>query len=384
MTLNHLRYYFSTKEVWVVGLIFSFNSFLFGNWVTRIPDVKSTLMLSDADLGLALLGAPVGAMMIMPLAGWLIAHFRLGRVVWVSSMLHLASPILLSLAPNYYILVFGLFYFGLTNALMDIAMNAAAAATEKKVRRPIMSTCHGMWSLGAMLGSGLGSLFLGLDVAVQPHLISLAAGILFVVLLLFNRINAYHEQVDATDKTFAFPNLSLLGLAFMGFCILLSEGAIADWSAVYMTETLLSNPFLVGLSYSGFSMAMAVGRFLGDSLIPKIGPRKILFYGGIFAVVGLGATLLMGDPLFSIVGFSLTGLGYSCIVPVLFSLAANEPGYTPGTGIAAVTTIGYTGFLIGPPLIGFLSEAYSLPAGLALVVVLSGGVSVLSLLVRLN
>ncbi len=368
----------------VVGLIFSFNSFLFGNWVTRIPDVKIALGMSDADLGLALLGAPIGAMLIMPFSGWLIARFQLGRVVWVSSFLHLGAPILLSSAPNFYLLTAALFYFGLTNAWMDIAMNAAAAATEKEAGKPIMSTCHGMWSLGAMLGSASGSLLVGLQIPVRLHLISLSILVLTVVTLLFKLIDSYREESSAEDKVFALPNMSLLGLAFMAFCILLSEGAIADWSAVYMSQTLLSNPYLVGFAYAGFSGLMAIGRFAGDTLIPKFGSKKIVFVGGLLAFFGLGVALLISNPIVAIVGFSLTGLGFSCIVPVLFSSAASEPGYTPGTGIAAVTIIGYTGFLVGPPLIGFLSEMHSLPAGLSLVVILSGLVSVLTLFVRLN
>ena len=340
--------------------------------------------MTDADLGLALLGAPVGAMMIMPISGWIIAKFKLGKVTWISSLFHLASPILLSLAPNFYFLVFGLFYFGFTNALMDISMNAAAAATERKALRPIMSTCHGMWSLGAMLGSAIGSLFLGLGFSVWVHLISLTLVILVVVAVLHRAICAYEEETSAGDKVFAMPNLSLLGLAFMAFCIFLSEGAIADWSAVYMTESLMSNPFLVGLAYSGFSLLMAIGRFSGDNLIPKFGSQKIVIVGGILAFLGLGLTLIIEDSIFAIVGFSITGLGYSCIVPVLFSSASREPGYTPGTGIAAVTTIGYTGFLMGPPFIGFLSEMVSLGFGLGLVVILSGMVSLLATFIRFN
>ena len=382
--LDHLKYYFAQKEARVIGFVFLFNSFLFGNWVTRIPDVKQQLGLNDADLGLALLAAPFGAMLIMPISGWIIARFSLGRVVFVSSLFHLAAPILLSTAPSFYFLAAALFYFGLTNALMDIAMNAAAAATEKKMAKPIMSTCHGMWSLGAMIGSGLGSIYVGLKIDVAIHLAPLSVLVLIIVALLAKPINGYSEEISSDDKVFAWPNLSLLGLAFIGFCILLSEGAIADWSAVYMSETLQSNAFMTGLAFSGFSALMALGRFSGDNLIPKFGARYIALFGAVISFLGLGLTLIIADPYFSVLGFSITGLGYSCLVPVLFSSAAREPGYTAGTGIAAVTTLGYTGFLVGPPAIGFISEAFSLTAGLALVVILSGACAILSLFVRWN
>ena len=235
-----------------------------------------------------------------------------------------------------------------------------------------------------MIGSGLGSIYVGLNIGVAIHLMPLSILALIIVVLLTKPINSYSEEFSSDDKVFALPNLSLLGLAFIGFCILLSEGAIADWSAVYMSETLQSNAFMTGLAFSGFSALMALGRFSGDNLIPKFGAKYVALFGAVISFLGLGLTLLIADPYFSVLGFSITGLGYSCLVPVLFSSAAREPGYTAGTGIAAVTTLGYTGFLVGPPAIGFISEAFSLTIGLALVVVLSGACAVLSLFVRWN
>ncbi|MEQ9304980.1 MAG: MFS transporter, partial [Marinoscillum sp.] len=156
---SHLKYFLSSRESIFIGMVFACNSMLFGNWVTRIPDIKESLNLSDAELGLALLGAPVGALLIMPLSGWVIARFQLGRTVVFSAILHTASLPILALSNSFWALTVALVLFGFTNAIMDISMNAAAAGTEKQLRKPIMSTCHGMWSIGAMLGSGIGSLF---------------------------------------------------------------------------------------------------------------------------------------------------------------------------------------------------------------------------------
>ncbi|HCX20410.1 MAG TPA: MFS transporter, partial [Cytophagales bacterium] len=165
-------------------------------------------------------------------------------------------------------------------------------------------------------------------------------------------------------------------------CILLSEGAIADWSAIYMRDVIHSDPFLYGVVYSGFALFMTVGRLSGDALIPMIGKKKLVLYGGLISSIGLAIAVLSNSAFLAIAGFSLTGLGFSCIVPVLFISAANEPGYSSGTGIAAVTTLGTAGFLVGPPLIGLLAEWYDLSVGLGFVLFCAVLVSLLSLAIK--
>lgn len=379
---QHLKFFFSRSESLVVGLVFSFNSLLFGNWVTRIPSVKDAIGLSEAELGLALLGAPVGAICIMPLAGWIIARLNLGKTILISAIIHACTLPLLGLADSFWTLSFSLFFFGLSNSVMDISMNAAAASTERKLKKPIMSTCHGMWSVGAMVGSGAGSILVGLKISTLAHLGGTALIIILLLVVFRNRLLTYHEEKRAGEKLIAIPNWSLLLLAFMAFCIMTSEGGIADWSAIYMRDTLGANAFLTGIAYAGFSLLMAIGRMMGDYLIPRIGKRNAVMWGGLLAAAGLGFSLLSHSPLVAILGFSIAGFGYSCIVPVLFIAASNEPGYSSGTGIAAVTTIGYTGFLVGPPFIGFIAEATSLSIGLGFIVFCSLLVSLLSFKIK--
>ena len=294
--LSHLRYFFSQRETAVIGLVFSFNSFLFGNWVTRIPDVKEQIGLTDTELGLALLGAPMGGMVLMPITGWIIAKLGLGRATLIGTLLHILSPAFLSMADSFTGLVIGMVYFGLTNAVMDVAMNATSAATEKKLKRPIMSTCHGMWSFGAMVGSATGSVFLGLGTSVIAHLCGMVLLIVISTIALSTTIVRYKEAQGSQDKLFTVPNLALMGLAVMAFCIMLSEGAIADWSAIYMKETLLSSPYLVGLAYSSYSLLMAGGRFAGDIIILKIGKKRTVILGSLVSVISLGITLIIADP----------------------------------------------------------------------------------------
>lgn len=355
---------------------------MFANWATRIPDMKESLQLSQADLGLALLGAPIGALCIMPVAGWVISRFGLGKTITWSAFLHLMVAFLPACSWSFWSLGFMLFLFGYTNSLMDIAMNSGAAKVEKDLKRPIMSTCHGMWSSGAVLGSVFGSMMVGFGVSPVYHLIltSSIGGVILIFSL--STLSGLEETRLSGDKVFALPKGPLLVLAIMAFCILLSEGAIADWSAVYMKEELQSNLFLTGIAYAGFSLLMAIGRLTGDGLIPLMGKRRLVIGGGLLSAFGLSIALAFHSPVIAIVGLSITGLGYACIVPILFISAANQPGYTPGSGIAAVTTLGYTGFLVGPPIIGLLAEAFNLTIGLAFVALCSALVSVLAIVMK--
>lgn len=363
--------------------MFFCNGLLFGSWVTRLPDIKSLIGLSDADLGIALLGAPVGSLLIMPLSGWVIARLELGRTVILSGVIHCVSLLWIGLAASQIQFTLALVIYGFMNAIMNISMNAAVANLERKSSHPFMSACHGMWSIGAMTGAGIGSLVIGFEIVTLSHLISIGSFCLIVITLLSKNLLSLKEAKNLGDRVFALPKGPLLILSFLAFCILLSEGAIADWSAIYMRDIVQSNPYFFGLAYAGFALCMTVGRFSGDALIPLLGKKRMVLLGGLISVCGLTLAIAgSGSTLLVILGFSLTGLGFSCIVPILFISAANEPGYASGTGIAAVTTLGTAGFLVGPPLIGLLSELFELRVGLGFVLLCALLVSILSARVK--
>ncbi|MEQ8715263.1 MAG: MFS transporter [Cyclobacteriaceae bacterium] len=381
--LDHLWSFFRHRDSRTVGLIFSFNSIMFGNWVTRIPDMKADLGLSAADLGLAILGMPVGAILIMPFCGGLINKQGLGKATALSTILFLMTASLPVYGIDQFSLMAVLFIYGLCTAYMDITMNAAAAVTEKKRNHPIMSTCHGMWSLGAMVGSGIGSIFVGFGVDPKIHLTSIAVILFVVVLFLLPTLLRYSDEEAVEGHAFALPKKAVFGLAFLAFCTMFSEGVIADWSAVYMTEGLQSGPFYTGLAFSGYAMMMAIGRFSGDMLIPRLGNRRIVVFGASIAFIGISIALLVSSPILAIVGFSFVGLGLSCLVPVFFSASAKTPGMSSGAGIAAVATFSYSGFLVGPPLIGWIADATSLGLAMGVVGILCLTIALLSGRVRL-
>ena len=379
----HFKFYFNNTYSRLLGFLFVANSFVFGNWVARIPDIKESIGLTDADLGMGLLGAPLGSILVMPITGWLVSLMGLGRSLYLFSALLLLSPVILAGINSFNSLVACLIYLGITEGLMGVVINAAANAVERKLGRPIMSTCHGMWSLGAMMGAALGSIIVGLNIALAPHLVMISAGVL-IPLLLSPKIIRMFDTLPSPEqkKGFQMPNMALLAISLAAFSIFLNEGAIADWSAVYLRETLKSDPYLVGMAYAGYAMFMAIGRFTGDMLIPKLGKKNLVIGGGLLSAISMSVLLILHDPWVAIVGFSLVGLGFSCIVPILYSSAANEPGYTAESAIAVVSTISFTGFFIGPPIIGFISEQYGLSIALVLVVGLSIIISTIGTMIQ--
>jgi len=344
-------------------------SILFGAWITRIPDIQLQAGLSEGQLGLALLGMPIGAMAIMPFMGYLIHRYGAGKVTWVSCLFYALSMILPTMVYNMWWLAGALMVVGLGAGSMDVAMNAAAAAIEKQQKKLIMSTSHAMFSIGGMIGAGMGSVIAGLDISALSHLATTAIIIIVIALALkkhWLQISSFSNE----SHQWIWPKSSLALLAFIGFCVFMSEGAIADWSSVYLRNTLKGSSFIVGLGYAGFSLTMALGRLYGDIIIPKWGSRTLLCGGGLLAGISLGAALLSADPIIAILGFTLAGIGLSCIVPITFSAAASIPGVSSGGGIAAISSVGYIGFLIGPPCIGFVAEEFGLSFGLCLVALL--------------
>jgi predicted MFS family arabinose efflux permease len=353
-----------------VGLTFMSLSLLFGSWLGRLPQIQHQLMLSEGQLGLALLGLPLGALSIMPFANWLTNRLSGGQAVIYSSLLLYALFPLPAFAQGSYSLFAGLYAIGLANGYMNISMNAAAAAVEREYQMTIMSICHGMFSLGAMLGAGSSSLFVAAGIPIEQHLILIALLLVGMQLALWPVVSSLPKH-QSEGSSFALPPKALLGLAFIGFCIMIGEGAIADWGAIFLHKETGASASLASLGYAGFSMTMAIGRFAGDSIRLRLGADKPIAVGSLLGAAGIGIALLSSSPLLGVIGFTLVGLGFSTVVPLLFSAAANTEGVPAATGIAAIASAGTIGFLIAPPLIGMISEALGLQFGLGFVALLA-------------
>ena len=358
-------------RVAVLG-VFSVNGFVLANWFVRIPAIQQKLSLGEGLLGLALLGAAVGALICMPLTGALVSRFGSRRVVGATALLLSFSVVLPALAPGLFWLVPALAGIGASNGALDVSMNSQAVAVEKRYGRPIMSSFHAAFSFGSLAGAVLGGLVASAGVQPLMHFSGVAilcsgASVVFYRRLLPDSADIAEDGAPA----FARPNKALLGLGIISFCVLLGEGAMGDWSAVYLNNTLQTGPGFAAFGFAAFSLAMAFGRLFGDGVIERFGPARTVRLCAAIAAVGLGVSLAVGQQHVALVGFACAGIGFSIVFPAALSAAGRTKGMAPGPALAAVSTAGYTGFLVGPPAIGFAAELTGLGGALYIVVALS-------------
>ncbi len=351
--------------------------FVLAAWVSRIPAIKQKLGLNTGELGLVLLGAPVGLVLAMPLTGWLIAHWGSRPVVVLAALSNCLSLPLLALAPSGWTLALALFVFGLTNAAMDISMNAQAVEAERRYARPIMSSFHALFSLGGLIGAALGGAAAAAGMEPLPFFTWMA--IASALLMLWAIRYLLQVPPAPSGPRFVWPRGVLLGLGLIVFCTGLGEGAVADWSAVFMKQVIGSSEAVAALAFSAFSVAMVVGRLTGDALTHRFGPVALARAGGLLAAAGFVVALLAARPEVAMLGFVMIGLGYCTLFPLAFSAAGRVSGVQPGVALASVATLGYLGFLAGPPVIGLIAHAtslrvsFALVAGLAVVIALLAG-----------
>jgi MFS family permease len=353
-----------------VALIFFVNGFVYASWVPRLAEIRTGLALSEGQLGVALLMLAIGALVAMPVIGGLIARYGSRTLTAVSVALAGLGLPPVAFADGFATLCLAFLFYGAAAGALDVSMNAQGIAVERAYRRPIMSSLHGMFSIGAMAGAGATGLVASLGVGIVAQFVAIGALTVLVGPLLARVMLPAQADAGGRGEGFVLPDRRLLALGAIAFCGLLGEGAMGDWSAVYLDQSLGADVEVAAMAFAVFSLTMALGRFSGDRIVARFGGGAVVCGGGALAALGLGATLLIGRPEVAIVGFGLIGAGLSCIFPVALSAATRTPGMAAGTAIAGVCTIGYLGFLIGPPAIGGLAELTSLPMALGAVVLL--------------
>lgn len=362
--------------------IFLVNGIILGSWIPHIPLVQERLNIGEGLLGLALLSMAAGAIIFMPISGVWINRLGSRKITTLTAFAYCFALPLPIMAPSFVTLLLALFFFGAFFGAMDVAMNAQAVAIEKRYTKPIMSSFHGFFSLGGLLGSGIGGLVLAFELNPLLHALSIS-GLMLVMTALVNK-HFLPKNVDSTvNKTeFVLPRGPVLALGILAFMVLLAEGAIADWSSVYITKVLQTGPGIAALGYASFSLMMAIGRLSGDRFVANMGAVKIARLTSLIAAIGLGATLLIEHPIAAIIGFGCVGLGLSNLIPIIFSAAGRIPNMAASTSIAAVATAGYFGFLAGPPTIGFIAEFTGLPMALGVVVMAISTITFFASIVR--
>jgi MFS family permease len=355
-----------------VKVAFFLNGFIYANWGSRLPRIQELYDADDGKIALVLFAMSLGAVAAMPFTGWVIIRHGSRLITLVALMLYCIFVPLIPFMPGFPALLILFLIMGISTGMLDVAMNAQAVMIESAYRKPIMTSFHALFSIGMALGAWCGVLFAKLQFDLSAHLSIVIVASLMAAFWVSR--NLVHDRPDPTIKEegplFRFPNKALLSIGIIAFCCMMGEGAMSEWTVNYMENIALASKTIAPIALSAFATAMTLGRVFGDRIRSSWGDTKLIMAGGVTASLGLAVTIAFPISWIVITGAFMVGLGLSTIVPIAYSIAGNEKGLPPGVGLAMVTTVGYSGFLFGAPIIGFIADASSLRVGLSVVIVL--------------
>jgi MFS family permease len=367
-----------------VKIAFFLNGFILANWQSRLPRIQDMFKADDGLIAMVLFCMAFGAVIAMPFTGYVIIRNGSRRVTLISVIAYALMIAFIPVMPGIIALMALFLVTGVITGMLDVAMNAQAVIVEQQYRKPIMTSFHAMFSVGMALGAWCGALFADLEFALLNHFTLIAT--LSLIAAFWVSRNLVHDKPEKNSvhegPLFRIPSKVLISVGIIAFCCMIGEGAMSEWSVNYMENIARSTEALAPLALSAFATAMTIGRLVGDRVRVAVGDAKLIMFGGLMASIGLSVALLYPIPYVSIAGLFLVGLGLSTIVPITYSIAGNAKGLPSGVGIAMVTTVGYSGFLFGPPIIGFISDAYNLRVGLSVVLVLFVVMTILGFLRR--
>jgi MFS family permease len=372
----------TTKNRVAVSAFFFLPGLCFASWASRIPDISQKLGLNTGQIGQLLLAIPVGSLTALPLAGWLVQRWGSRRTVLLASVLYASFLPLLGWADSFWTLAPALALFGFAGNLLNISVNTQAIGVQQFYPKPIMGTFHGLWSLAGFLGGALGTLLIGQHQSPLRHFLLVLVVSLLLAAWAFG--NTLRRDVNNTEAggglSLRNPDPYLLRIGFIAFCGMLSEGAMFDWAGVYFQRVVRPDPALVTAGYVACMSTMALGRFLSDYFTHRFGAVRMLQLSS--GLIASGLALAVGFPYLvpAVAGFLLVGFGIASVVPLSYSAAGRSTTVSPGVALALVSTIGYLGFLLGPPLIGFLAQLFTLRIALGAVAVVAIGIGVLAAL----
>lgn len=358
-----------------VSTFFFVNGFLYANWTARLPELQRFFGINNAQLGSVLFCIAFGSIVSMPLAGWLGSKFGTDSIVKVTALLFCVAIPLVAISQNEWIIRLCFFFLGATSGSMDVTMNGQAILVERLWGKVIFSSFHAVFSIGMAIGAVVGGVFSSFQVSLQSHLFVISiSGVLLSIWAstkLIKDTPTANETIVSEDKTDKFLALkTILPFGIIAFCCMTGEGSMVDWSAIFMNKVVGQSEILSAWAFGSFGVAMTIGRVFGDYFTLKLGKQKLMLIDALLSILGLGIALAFVSVWSTFVGFFLVGLGLSTIVPIVFSSAGNLKNISPSAGISMATSIGYTGFFIGPPTIGYLAEAFGLRAGLGFVLFL--------------
>jgi MFS family permease len=343
-----------------VSCLFFLQGLCFASWASRIPSIQQSLNLSDSQLGLVLLALPLGSMLGLPLSGWLVTRFGSKRIAGNALLLYSLMLLVIGLSDSIIVLILTLIFFGLAGNIANIAINTQAVGVEARYGRNIMASFHGLWSLAGFTAAGIGGFMIGRGIVPFTHFLLVTVLILAALAASFSYLLPREEKQATKQRIFVRPDRTLLMLGLISFCCMICEGAMFDWSGIYFRKVVQADKNWIGAGYTAFMCTMATGRFFADWVASRIGLRRTLQFSGMLIASGLGLAVVFPYLLTAIAGFLIVGFGVSSVVPLVYSEAGKSKTMSPGMALAAVSSIGFIGFLVGPPLIGLVAGLFSL------------------------
>jgi len=367
-----------------VGALFFMAGLCFSSWASRIATVQQTMGLSDAALGAVLFSLPVGLMLSLPFSGWVITKIGSKRLLLSAILFYGAALVSLGLAKNTFQLIICLVCYGFASNAVNISVNTQAVANEGMYDKPIMATFHGLWSLAGFTGALIGTFMIGHGIAPFRHFVIVLC-ILIVGVSIASRFlyDDYGVAANTEKSTLTLSGrlklmIPLLTLGSIAFCSMICEGAMFDWSVVYFKKVVAAPIAVQGYGFTAFMFTMAGGRFIADKFAHRFGLKRTLQVSGSLTVTGLLIAVIFPYFYTAIAGFLLVGVGVSSVVPMVYSAAGKSKTMSAGVALAAVSTIGFVGFLVGPPVIGFIAGLATLRASFIFIAVMGTSVVVLS------
>jgi len=361
-----------------VSAFFLMHGLCFAAWASRIPTVQSMLGVGNAELGLILVALPAGFFVSLPFSGWMIAKLGSRRATIISAILYSLSLVSLAISSSVESVTACLFLFGFFANALNLSMNTQAVEVERLYNKRLMSTFHGLWSLAGFAGAAIGAWSMSRSVSLLAHFASIAAIFMLSIFIFAPRL--VRSTVNKVDKRpfFVLPEKAMLIFGAIAFCSAIIEGAMFDWSGIYFKDTVKADSNLTGLGYTAFMVAMATGRFCADALAERFTLKPVLITCGILVTTGLLLAVIYPTLIPAAAGFVMIGVGVSSVVPLVYSTAGRSKTMEAGTALTAIASLGFLGFLIGPPIIGFVAGLATLKGSFTMLTITSTAVAILA------
>jgi MFS family permease len=367
-----------SKRRIALGSMFFFVGLCFSSWAARIPDIQAKFQLSEGQLGTLLLFLPLGSVIGLPIAGWSVHQFGSRRVIMIGSFAYAMTLPLIGLAPTTWLIIPVLILYGMLGNIMNISLNTQALNLEDKMGKSILASFHGLWSMAGFTGAGIGAgmIFFG----VGPTLHFAIVMLLSIVIIFSAQKFIFKEEKVAKGGGMVIkkPDDLLLRISMIAFLAMMAEGCLFDWSGVYFKKVVHAEPTWIALGYVAFMGSMATGRFLTDRVTNRFGKVTVIQFSGLLIFIGLVIAVIWPTVLMATIGFLVVGFGVASLIPVSYSIAGRSKLYSPSVALALVSTISFFGFLIGPPLIGFIADLFDLKVSFILVALNGIGIFILS------